>query len=49
MREVTPPKRDSGSDRDERTHAWITRAKALYNQDKKLVVSIPTNIMLKAQ
>jgi hypothetical protein len=35
MREVMPPKRDSDGDRDERTSAWLTRAKALY-QDKKL-------------
>lgn len=38
MWEVAPPKRDHDNDRDERTHAWITRAKALYNQDKKLVM-----------
>lgn len=35
MREMTPAKRDSGSERDERTSAWLTRARALY-QDKKL-------------
>lgn len=35
MREMTPAKRDSASERDERTSAWLTRAKALY-QDKKL-------------
>lgn len=38
MREMAPRKRDSSAERDERTHAWITRAKALYNQDKKLVM-----------
>ena len=38
MREVAPSKRTSQSETDDRTHAWIIRAKALYNQDKKLVM-----------
>lgn len=35
MREMTPPKRSDSEDVNERTSAWITRAKALY-QEKKL-------------
>jgi len=35
MVETTPSERDSGHEKDERTSAWLTRARALY-QEKKL-------------